>query len=150
MKNIQECLGEVRSISDYINTTHSAPVNEGLKEKFDYVYDRSDRRMQRPKNEIGLSAVRGGTIVGEHEVIFAGTDEVIELKHTAYSKSVFAHPIEIFLVILMAGNIGGVVGMIIAIPSYTLIRIIAKQLLSEFKFIELLTKKLEVKEKENK
>lgn len=68
------------------------------------------------------------------------------LQPTIYSKSVFAHPIEIFLVILMAGNIGGVVGMIIAIPSYTLIRIVAKQLLSEFKFIELLTKKLEVKE----
>lgn len=64
------------------------------------------------------------------------------LQPTIYSKSVFAHPIEIFLVILMAGNIGGVVGMIIAIPSYTLIRIIAKQLLSEFKFIELLTKNL--------
>lgn len=64
-------------------------VNEGLNDKFDYVYDRSDRRMQRPKNEIGLSAVRGGTIVGEHEVIFAGTDEVIEFKHTAYSKAVF-------------------------------------------------------------
>lgn len=44
----------------------------------------------RPKNEIGISAVRGGTIVGEHEVIFAGEDEVIEFKHTAYSKSVFA------------------------------------------------------------
>lgn len=64
-------------------------VNEGLEEKYDYVYDRSGRRMQRPKSEIGLSAVRGGTIVGEHEVIFAGTDEVIELKHTAYSKAVF-------------------------------------------------------------
>lgn len=67
------------------------------------------------------------------------------LQPTIYSKSVFAHPIEIFLVILMAGNIGGVLGMIIAIPGYTLIRIIAKQLLSEFKFIELLTKKLEIK-----
>lgn len=65
------------------------------------------------------------------------------LQPTIYSKSVFAHPIEIFLVILMAGNIGGVVGMIIAIPSYTLIRIVAKQLLGEFKFVELLTKNLE-------
>lgn len=64
-------------------------VNEGLTENYDYVYDRSERRMQRPKQEIGLSAVRGGTIVGEHEVIFAGTDEVIEFKHTAYSKAVF-------------------------------------------------------------
>lgn len=66
------------------------------------------------------------------------------LQPTIYSKSVFAHPIEIFLVILMAGNIGGVIGMIIAIPSYTLIRIVAKQFLGEFKFIELLTKNLEV------
>lgn len=65
------------------------------------------------------------------------------LQPTIYSKSVFAHPIEIFLVILMAGNIAGVVGMIIAIPSYTLIRIVARQFLSEFKFIELLTKNLE-------
>lgn len=65
-------------------------VNEGLEETYDYIYDRSDRRQQRPKNEIGISAVRGGTIVGEHEVIFAGTDEVIEFKHTAYSKAVFA------------------------------------------------------------
>ena len=65
-------------------------INEGLKEKFNYVYDRSERRIQRPKNEIGLSAVRGGTIVGEHEVIYAGEDEVIEFKHTAHSKAVFA------------------------------------------------------------
>ena len=71
------------------------------------------------------------------------------LQPTIYSKSVFAHPIEIFLVILMAGSLGGVVGMIIAIPSYTLIRIIAKQLLSEFKFIELLTKNLEVKNRKD-
>lgn len=69
------------------------------------------------------------------------------LQPTIYSKSVFAHPIEIFLVILMAGNLGGVLGMIIAIPGYTLIRIVAKQLLSEFKFIELLTKNLDVKKK---
>lgn len=71
------------------------------------------------------------------------------LQPTIYSKSVFAHPIEIFLVILMAGNIGGIIGMIIAIPSYTLIRIIARQFLSEFKFIELLTKNLDEKSKDN-
>lgn len=64
-------------------------INEALNNEYEYVYDRSDRRIQRPKKEIGLSAVRGGTIVGEHEVIFAGTDEVIEFKHTAYSKAVF-------------------------------------------------------------
>ena len=45
----------------------------------------------REKKEIGISAVRGGTIVGEHEVIFAGPDEVIEIKHTAYSKAIFGN-----------------------------------------------------------
>ncbi len=65
-------------------------VNESLDEPYSYKYDRSADRIQRPKKEIGISAVRGGTIVGEHQVIFAGEDEVIELKHTAYSKNVFA------------------------------------------------------------
>lgn len=64
-------------------------INEALPEAYEYVYDRSDRREQRPKKEIGISAVRGGTIVGEHEIVFAGTDEVIEIKHTAYSKAIF-------------------------------------------------------------
>lgn len=64
--------------------------NEGLAEKYDYCYNRADRREKRPVNEIGISAVRGGNIVGEHEVIFAGMDEVITIKHTAYSKGVFA------------------------------------------------------------
>ncbi len=64
--------------------------NDALEEKYDYCYGRADRREKRPKNEIGISAVRGGNIVGEHEVIFAGLDEVITIKHTAYSKSVFA------------------------------------------------------------
>lgn len=54
------------------------------------IYDRSQVRQKRDSREIGISAVRGGTIVGEHEVIFAGTDEVIEFKHTAYSRNVFA------------------------------------------------------------
>lgn len=65
-------------------------INESLPEKYEYKYDRSNDRMRRPVKEIGISAVRGGTIVGEHEVIFAGEDEVIEFNHTAYSKSVFA------------------------------------------------------------
>lgn len=65
-------------------------VNENLPEKYDYVYDRSNRREKRPVKEIGISAVRGGTIVGDHDVIFAGEDEVITFKHTAYSKAVFA------------------------------------------------------------
>ncbi len=65
-------------------------INESLEQPYNYVYDRSGRREKRPKNEIGISAVRGGSIVGDHEIIFAGTDEVIEIKHTAYSRAIFA------------------------------------------------------------
>lgn len=65
-------------------------MNEALGNEYEYVYDRSQVRKKRDAKEIGISAVRAGTIVGEHEVIFAGTDEVIEFKHTAYSRSVFA------------------------------------------------------------
>lgn len=65
-------------------------INEALDNAYEYTYDRSQRRQSRDKLEIGISAVRGGNIVGEHEVIFAGLDEVVEFKHTAYSRSVFA------------------------------------------------------------
>lgn len=64
-------------------------LNEAMDNKYRYVYDRSQVRQKRDDKEIGISAVRGGTIVGEHEVIFAGPDEVIEFKHTAHSKAVF-------------------------------------------------------------
>ena len=64
-------------------------MNEAMDGQYEYVYDRSDRRQKRDAKELGISAVRGGTIVGEHEVIFAGEDEVIEFKHTAYSRAVF-------------------------------------------------------------
>ena len=64
-------------------------INEELDNQYEYVFDRSTRRQQRPKKEIGISSVRGGTIVGDHDVIFAGTDEVITFSHTAYSKAVF-------------------------------------------------------------
>ena len=64
-------------------------MNEAMDEAYHYVYDRSQERKKRDTKEIGVSAVRGGTIVGEHEVLFAGTDEVIEFKHTAYSRNVF-------------------------------------------------------------
>lgn len=72
------------------------------------------------------------------------------LQPLIYSKSVIAHPIEIFLVILMAGKIGGVLGMIVAIPSYTVIRIVAKQFLGQFKFVELLTKDMAFNVKDKK
>ncbi len=64
-------------------------INESMGNEYEYVYDRSQVRKKRDKKEIGISAVRGGTIVGDHEVIFAGADEVIEFRHTAYSKAVF-------------------------------------------------------------
>lgn len=64
-------------------------INESLEEPYEYRYERASVREQRPKKEIGISAVRGGSIVGEHEVIFAGLDEVIEIKHTAYSRAIF-------------------------------------------------------------
>lgn len=64
-------------------------VNEALSGEYEYVYDRSGRSISRPKKEIGFSAVRGGTIVGDHDVIFAGEDEVITFSHRAYSRAVF-------------------------------------------------------------
>lgn len=74
--------GTALAIADAIDDTLSYPA--------EYVYDRHSVRRKRGSHEIGLHSVRGGTIVGEHEVLFAGTDEVIELKHSAHSKEVFA------------------------------------------------------------
>ena len=65
-------------------------INEESGNKYNYVYDRHSVRAKRAQNEIGMHAIRGGTIVGEHEIFFAGRDEVITLKHEAHSKSVFA------------------------------------------------------------
>ena len=64
-------------------------MNEAMDNTYFYKLDRSSERKKRDAKEIGIQAVRGGSIVGEHEVIFAGTDEVIEFKHTAYSKAIF-------------------------------------------------------------
>ena len=74
--------GTALAIADAIDETLSYPA--------EYVYDRHAVRRKRKPTEIGIHAVSGGTIVGDHEVIFAGTDEVIELKHSAHSKEVFA------------------------------------------------------------
>ena len=65
-------------------------INDELSGKMNYEYDRHSKREKRNSNEIGIHAVRGGTIVGEHEVIFAGRDEIITLSHSARSKEVFA------------------------------------------------------------
>ena len=66
-------------------------INEALDEPYTYEFDRHSKRKKREKKEIGISSVRGGTIVGEHTVLFAGNNECIEIKHTAYSKTVFAN-----------------------------------------------------------
>ncbi len=64
-------------------------INEASDGVYHYVYDRSQVRQKRDGRELGISAVRGGTIVGDHDVIFAGTDEVITFEHRAYSRAVF-------------------------------------------------------------
>jgi 4-hydroxy-tetrahydrodipicolinate reductase len=85
-------------------------INEAADGRYAFTYDRSQRRLSRPADEIGISAVRGGTIVGEHEVIFAGTDEVIEFKHTAYSRAVFGKG-AISAAIFLAGKPAGLYDM---------------------------------------
>lgn len=65
-------------------------INDSLNQAYTYKYDRSRERVKRSETEIGISAVRGGTIVGTHDVIFAGRDEVITFQHMAYSKEIFA------------------------------------------------------------
>jgi len=66
-------------------------INDARNGEYEYIYDRSQRREKRDKKELGISAVRGGTIPGTHEVIFAGPDELIEIKHVAYSRSIFGN-----------------------------------------------------------
>lgn len=65
-------------------------INEALDHSYHYKYDRTAKREKRDAREIGIQAVRGGSIVGEHDVIFAGRDEVVTFSHTAYSKAIFA------------------------------------------------------------
>ena len=98
-KTLYENGVDIEIVEKHHNQKLDAPSGTALaladvmKEELDdisYNLDRSKVRKKRERNEIGISAVRGGTIVGEHEVIFAGTDEVIEIKHTAYSRAIFA------------------------------------------------------------
>ena len=103
LKNVTKTLYEngfdIEIVEKHHNQKLDAPSGTALaladvmKDELDdisYNLDRSKVSKKRERNEIGISAVRGGTIVGEHEVIFAGTDEVIEIKHTAYSRAIFA------------------------------------------------------------
>jgi 4-hydroxy-tetrahydrodipicolinate reductase len=73
--------GTALMLADAVNEVRGGMIN---------VYDRYAKRKKREKNEIGISSLRGGTIVGEHEVYFCGRDEVITLRHEAHSKEVFA------------------------------------------------------------
>lgn len=65
-------------------------INEALDNKFEYEYNRHARRESRPKNEIGIHSIRGGTEAGSHSVIFFGEEESFEIKHTSNSRGVFA------------------------------------------------------------
>jgi len=65
-------------------------INKAMGQQYEYVYDRSQVRRKRDSKELGISSVRGGTIVGEHDIIFAGEDEVVTFSHAAYSRRVFA------------------------------------------------------------
>ncbi len=64
-------------------------INEAMDGRYTYNVDRTTRRAKRDPNEIGIQALRGGSIVGEHEVFYCGQDEVIEIRHTAYSRAIF-------------------------------------------------------------
>lgn len=100
-KAAAEALGsdfDIEIIEKHHNQKLDAPsgtalaIAESLNENdnFDFVYERQSKRQKREKREIGIHSIRGGTIVGEHTVIFAGKDEVIEIKHSAASKEIFA------------------------------------------------------------
>lgn len=79
-------------------------INQQAGEAYQYRYERASLRQPREDNEIGISSVRGGTIVGEHDVIFAGNDEVITLSHSAASRDVFANG-AIAAALYMAGEV---------------------------------------------
>lgn len=66
-------------------------VSSALPEEPQYVYDRHSVRRKRAKNEIGIHSLRGGTVVGEHEIVFAGNDEVLKISHSAMSRQIFAN-----------------------------------------------------------
>ncbi len=85
-------------------------VNDAMEDAYEYKYDRSAERKKREKNEIGIQAIRGGNIVGEHEVMFCGMDEVVTLKHTAYSRAIFANG-AIEAAKFLAGKPAGFYGM---------------------------------------
>lgn len=91
-------------------------ISEQLRTPPVYEFDRHSKRAKREKNEIGIHAVRGGTIVGEHEIIFAGHDEVIKISHSAMSKEIFATG-SINAALFLCGKPAGLYSMIDLIDS---------------------------------
>lgn len=85
-------------------------ISDALSEKPHYEFDRHSKRAKRDKNEIGIHALRGGTVVGEHEVIFAGLDEVIKISHSARSKELFAVG-AVNAALFLSGKDAGLYGM---------------------------------------
>ncbi len=91
---------DIEIIEKHHNTKVDAPsgtaimladaINDAAGGDLEYIYDRHERRCARPKRELGLHAIRGGTITGEHTILFAGQDEVVELTHQAYSRRIYA------------------------------------------------------------
>lgn len=102
-KNASETLGlnfDVEIIEKHHNQKLDAPSGTAImiadaikstREETEYVYDRHEVRRKRSEKEIGIHSVRGGTIVGEHEVVFAGNNETITISHTAMSREIFAN-----------------------------------------------------------
>ncbi len=94
--------GTALALADAINNTSAG--------QFHYVYDRHELRQKRAADEIGIHAVRGGSIVGEHDVLFAGPDEVLTLSHCAYSREVFANG-AISAALFLKGKMPGIYNM---------------------------------------
>ena len=97
---------------------------------------------------MGIVSPIEGMGVGHTVIIIVGSQQIIKgmddfiLQPTLYSERVKAHPLEIFIVILIAGSLAGIVGMLLAIPSYTVLRVIAKEFFSQFRLVQNLTEKI--------
>ena len=89
----------------------------------------------------GMSVGHTAFVIAGALLILKGRDEFILLP-TLYSERVKAHPLEIFLVILIAGSLAGILGMLLAIPSYTVLRVFAKEFFSQFRLVRKLTEKI--------
>lgn len=89
----------------------------------------------------GMSVGRTVVVIAGSLLILKGMDDFI-LQPTLYSERVKAHPLEIFVVILIAGSVAGIVGMLLAIPAYTVLRVFAKEFFSQVSLVRKLTKQI--------